>query len=113
MISGVKNFLPTSNDLPITKIVESIIEPNPSQTSQTDDYLYFDPRATRGSLTRPPKRNSYEEAIIFTVGGGNYFEYGNLQAWVQRTGGTKKVIYGSTDLCSPSKFLAECSQLGK
>ncbi|KAA8910661.1 hypothetical protein TRICI_004080 [Trichomonascus ciferrii] len=112
LISGVKNLLPTSKDLAVTKIVESILEPNPSNPSATDDYLYFDPKATRGSLTRPPKRDSYDEAIIFTVGGGNYYEYGNLQDWVARTGGIKKVIYGSTSLCSPSKFVAECANLG-
>lgn len=116
LISGVKNLLPTSKDLPVTKIVESILEPNPSTSSNasaTDDYLYFDPKATRGSLTRPPKRDSYNEAIIFTVGGGNYYEYGNLQDWVNRTGGTKKVVYGSTSLCSPSKFVGECAELGQ
>lgn len=112
LISGVKNLLPTSKDLAVTKIVESILEPNPSNPSATDDYLYFDPKATRGSLTRPPKRDSYDEAIIFTVGGGNYYEYGNLQDWVARTGGIKKVVYGSTSLCSPAKFVAECANLG-
>lgn len=113
LISGVKNFLPTTKDLTITKIVESIMEPTPSSSSFSDDYLYFDPRATRGSLTRPPKRNAYDEAIIFTVGGGNYFEYGNIQDWVARNGGNKKVVYGTTDLCSPQSFLDECANLGR
>lgn len=112
LISGVKNFLPTTKDLTITKIVESIMEPSPS-SSITDDYLYFDPRATRGSLTRPPKRNAYDEAIVFTVGGGNYFEFGNIQDWIARNGASKKVIYGSTDLCSPQSFLEECANLGR
>lgn len=113
LISGVKNLLPASKDLAITKVVESILEPTPSNAATTDDYLYFDPKATRGSHTRPPKRNSYDEAIIFTVGGGNYFEYGNLQEWVARTGGTKRVAYGSTEIYSPSTFLTECASLGK
>jgi sec1 family domain-containing protein 1 len=112
LISGVKNFLPTTKDLAITKIVESIMEPAPS-SSITDDYLYFDPKATRGSLTRPPKRNAYDEAIIFTIGGGNYFEFGNIQDWIARNGGNKRVIYGSTDLCSPQSFLEECANLGR
>jgi hypothetical protein len=113
LISGVRNLLPASKDLPITKVVESVLEP-PSTASAavTDDYLYFDPRATRGSLSRPPKRNTYEEAVIFTVGGGNFSEYGNLQDWVARTTCVKRVSYGSTDICSPATFLAECSELG-
>ncbi|CAN6598186.1 protein Sly1p [Trichomonascus vanleenenianus] len=117
LISGVKNLLPASKDLPVTKIVESIMEPGQSSSTAssqiTDEYLYFDPRATRGSASRPPKRQSYDEAIIFTVGGGNYFEYSNLQDWVQRIGGSKKVVYGSTELCSPANFLSECEALGK
>lgn len=113
LISGVKNLLPTSKDMPITKVIESLLEPSQSAASVTDDYLYFDPRATRGSLTRPPKRHSYEEATIFVVGGGNYAEYSNLQDWVGRHGGAKKVVYGSTDICSPNKFLEECGTLGQ
>lgn len=113
LISGVRNLLPASKDLPITKVVESVLEP-PSTASAavTDDYLYFDPRATRGSLSRPPKRNTYEEAIIFTVGGGNFFEYGNIQDWAAKTTGVRRVAYGSTDICSPASFLTECAELG-
>lgn len=116
LVSGVKNLLPASKDLPITKIVESIMEPAVSSSStqaQTDDYLYFDPKATRGAVSRPPKRNTYDEAIIFTVGGGNYNEYCNLQDWVVRNNGMKKVAYGSTELCSPQSFLNQCADLGR
>lgn len=112
LISNVKNLLPTSQDLPVTKIVDSIMEPTASNSSVTDDYLYFDPRATRGALTRPPRKNVYEEAIVFTVGGGTYLEYGNLQEWVARSNGNKRVIYGSTDICTPTNFLKECAHLG-
>lgn len=112
LISNVKNLLPQSKDLPITKIVESIMDPSTSSNSATDDYLYFDPRAVRGPLARPPRKNAYDEAIIFTVGGGTYMEYGNLQDWVARSNGMKRVSYGSTDICSPSSFLQELAQLG-
>lgn len=112
LISNVKNLLPTSKDLPVTKIVESIMDPTSSNSSATDDYLYFDPRATRGALTRPPRKNAYDEAIIFTVGGGTYLEYGNLQEWAARSNGARRVVYGSTDMCTPTRFLQECSQLG-
>lgn len=112
LISNVKNLLPTSKDLPVTKIVEAIMDPSVSNSSATDDYLYFDPRATRGSLTRPPRKNAYDEAIIFTVGGGTYLEYGNLQEWVARSNGSRRVVYGSTDMCTPIKFLQECALLG-
>lgn len=33
------------------------------------------------------RRQGFNEAIVFTVGGGSMDEYGNLQEWVTRTGG--------------------------
>lgn len=113
LISNVKNLLPTSKDLPITKIVESIMDPNASSNPETDDYLYFDPRATRGPVARHPKKNAYDDAIVFTVGGGTYMEYGSLQEWASRSNGMKRVSYGSTDICSPSSFVDEFELLGK
>lgn len=114
LVSNAKNFLPQNKNLPITKIVESIMDPNSSSsaTSGTDDYLYFDPNSKRGTVTRPPRKNTYEEAIIFVVGGGTYMEYGNLQEWVKRSNGMKRVAYGSTDICSPASFVKELESLG-
>ena len=42
--AGVKAFLPQKKDLPITRIVEAILEQKPS--SPTDHYLYLDPKVT-------------------------------------------------------------------
>ncbi|KAK2747971.1 Vesicle trafficking between the ER and Golgi [Myotisia sp. PD_48] len=88
-----------------------------STIALTENYLYFDPRSAnaRGAIppsmasTRNPqssgipgglgapavgsaatfgqRRQVFNEAIVFTVGGGSMDEYGNLQDWVQRTGG--------------------------
>lgn len=123
IISGVRNLLPANKDLPVTRIVESLLDPSlsagggsgsagsSSATSAADDYLYFDPQVTRGSSTRPPRKSAHEEALVFMVGGGNYLEYANIQDWVERTGNSKHVAYGSTDLTSPEQFLAECGKL--
>ena len=153
LISGVKNFLPANKDLTLTKITESIMDPSSASSSaiaKTENYLYFDPRSAnaRGAMppasaTRSPqapgglgsagpgtgasfgqRRQTFNEAIVFTVGGGSMDEYGNLQDWVRRTsgqpsgdggtrpagapgGGRRRVIYGSTDLMNASEFLAE------
>lgn len=114
IISGIKNFLPANKDLPLTKIVQSILESTASSSvsSVTDDYLCFDPKESRGSHSRPPKRGSHDEAIVFTVGGGNYYEYANVQNWAAKTG-TKKITYGSTSLLAPTKFVQECADLGR
>ncbi|OAL53793.1 SEC1 family transport protein-like protein SLY1 [Pyrenochaeta sp. DS3sAY3a] len=109
VLSGIKNFLPTNTDLTITKITESLMDPqnaSSSAISKTESYLYFDPRSANARGTLPPasqarnqqstggrgieatfgqRRQGFSEAIVFTVGGGSMDEYGNLQEWAKRT----------------------------
>ncbi|KAI9371306.1 Sec1-like protein [Aspergillus egyptiacus] len=162
LISGVKNFLPANRDLTLTKITESIMDPASASSSaiaKTENYLYFDPRSTNARGTIPPasaarnaqtagsslggsgpgtgasfgqRRQAFNEAIVFTVGGGSMDEYGNLQDWVGRTSGQhghdgaagrgaeslsgprRRVVYGSTDLMNANEFLAESlAKLGR
>lgn len=112
----IKNFIPEKKLLPITTIVEAIMDPtNASQQSVqlTDEYLFLDPKS-RGGHSKPPKRQSYQESLVFIVGGGNYLEYQNLERWASDPNKVaKKVIYGSTDIISATDFLQECSILGK
>lgn len=111
----IKSFIPEKKLLPITTIVEAIMDPvNASQQSVqlTDEYVYLDPKS-RGGHSKPPKRQSYQESLVFVVGGGNYLEYQNLQEWANDPNKAhRKVIYGSTEITSVSEFLEECSVLG-
>ena len=53
------------------------LKPSP----ETDDFRYFDPKLlkpTDAGNSVPRNRASYQEAIVFMVGGGNYAEYQNL-----------------------------------
>ncbi|PGH08793.1 hypothetical protein AJ79_05892 [Helicocarpus griseus UAMH5409] len=89
------------------------------------------------------RRQGFSEAIVFTVGGGSMDEYGNLQDWAHRTGGgstggavggpsgvgggsgtaggsgvpgagSRRIVYGSTDLVNATDFLTEAlGKLGK
>jgi hypothetical protein len=54
-------------------------------------------------------RTPVREVIAFTIGGGCYAEYQNLQmvATDRRT-----ISYGSTELVNASGFLAQLGQLG-
>ena len=152
LVSGVKNLMPVNKDLTVTKIVESIMDPPAASSSalaKTENYLYFDPRSAhaRGTTGGPAapssrpgtstgstgaqpsfgqRRQGYNEAIVFTIGGGSMDEYGNLQEWVKRTTGqgtqggsvstavkTRRVVYGSTDLVNGEDFLSELVRLGK
>lgn len=165
LISGVKNFLPANKDLTLTKITESIMDPTSASSSaiaKTESYLYFDPRSANARGAMPPasasraqnpgamgnvgpgtgasfgqRRQAFNDAIVFTVGGGSMDEYGNLQDWVHQhsgqpgggsdvpgTGGRagagsigvprKRVVYGSTDLMNANEFITESlAKLGK
>ncbi|OOF94246.1 hypothetical protein ASPCADRAFT_208768 [Aspergillus carbonarius ITEM 5010] len=160
LISGVKNFLPANKDLTLTKITESIMDPTSASSSaiaKTESYLYFDPRSANARGAMPPasasrnaqgqglnasgpgmsatfgqRRQAFNEAIVFTVGGGSMDEYGNLQDWVSRTSGQpgadgagaasrgahgapkRRVVYGSTDLMNAKEFLTESlAKLGR
>jgi hypothetical protein len=91
----------------------------------TDDYLLFDPRATRaraGVQQSGKNRMQFNESIVFMVGGGGYVEYTNLLEWASQKGprerdgaamGKKKVTYGSTEIMTPTGFLKVMSELGQ
>ncbi|KAE8354703.1 Sec1-like protein [Aspergillus coremiiformis] len=162
LISGVKNFLPANKDLTLTKITESLMDPASASSSaiaKTESYLYFDPRSANARGAMPPasasrntqsaatlgasgpgtgasfgqRRQTFNEAIVFTVGGGSMDEYGNLQDWVRQSSGQpggdgagtgrgtashgaprRRVIYGSTDLMNANEFLTESlARLGR
>ncbi|KAK6461917.1 vesicle trafficking protein Sly1 [Scheffersomyces coipomensis] len=109
----IKNFIPEKKQLPVTNVVEAIMDPNNASSTSvqlTDDYLYFDPKS-RGGHSKPPRRQSYQESLVFVVGGGNYLEYQNLQEWAN-IDANRKVIYGSTEIMAANDFLQECNELG-
>ena len=121
-----------------------------SAIAKTENYLYFDPRNAhaRGTMGGPApstgrgspmpgalsgagpgtgasfgqRRQGFNEAIVFTVGGGSMDEYGNLQEWVKRSSGVpggggagasaagkaRRVVYGSTEIVNAEDFVREC-----
>ncbi|KAF2021027.1 putative Golgi transport protein Sly1 [Aaosphaeria arxii CBS 175.79] len=141
LVSGIKNLVPKNTDLTLTKITESLMDPqnaSSSAISKTESYLYFDPRSANARGTIPPasqarnqqgavgrgieasfgqRRQGFSEAILFTVGGGSMDEYGNLQEWAKRTsaaGPKRRVVYGSTALMSATEFVTkDLAALGK
>ena len=83
----------------------------------TDDYLMFDPKATRSRAPQGRSRSQYSDAIVFVVGGGGYVEYGNLVEWAGRSsreggGGGKRITYGSTEIMNPKAFVEALGDLG-
>ena len=93
-----------------TRVVENLCEMKPG--TEDEDFLYLDPKVKGevdvhklASMNRAPVR----EVIAFTIGGGCYAEYQNLQmvATERRT-----ISYGSTELVNAGQFLAQLGQLG-
>lgn len=112
--SGLKKLLPEKKSLPLTNVVEAIMDPTHAlalSTLLTDDYLYLDPRS-RGGHSKPPKRQLYDESMVFVVGGGLYLEYQNLMEWLSQPGKGKAVVYGSTEVVTALEFMREITALG-
>lgn len=65
------------------------------------------------------RRQGFSDAIVFVVGGGSIDEFGNLQEWVNRTGGgsdraRRRVVYGATELMNAEEFCRdELERLGQ
>ncbi|KAH7135590.1 SEC1 family transport protein-like protein SLY1 [Dendryphion nanum] len=134
LVSGIKNLVPKNSDLTLTKITESLMDPqnaSSSAISKSESYSYFDPRSANARGTMPAasqaraqqggvargieasfgqRRQGFSDAILFTVGGGSMDEYGNIQDWAKRTsvGGQKRrVVYGSTAMMSATEFVTK------
>ncbi|KAG6868498.1 hypothetical protein C0993_002036 [Termitomyces sp. T159_Od127] len=124
LISGVKNFLPTNKLLPVTRLVEALMDSSSASNQslqETDEYIFLDPRALRHAHTTLPgaagssgttkgRRMAFADGMVFMVGGAGYVEYGNLEEWAKRTG--KRVTYGGTDIVDPGGFVQTLQDLG-
>lgn len=124
LVSGVKNFLPAQKDLTVTRLVASILDPSSASSQalqETEQWLTLDVQARRGARQTATSSNSASyssaasagkrDAIVFVVGGGSYVEFSNLLEWNARTGGTKRLIYGSTEIIRPSAFVGALARL--
>ncbi|KAJ8977265.1 hypothetical protein NQ317_003967 [Molorchus minor] len=112
LVSQGSNFVMEGN-LPVTKIVDSLMEFKNCQ--EMDEYHYLDPKLLK--LTEIPRnRAPFQEAIVFVVGGGNYIEYQNLVDYAKAkraAGNTKRIVYGSTTLNNAKQFLKQLSLLSE
>jgi hypothetical protein len=80
--AGVKALLPSTKELIVTRVVDSIMEMK--NDFGTDSYHYLDPKLQRKGNQGTPRKNSpFKEAIVFVIGGGNYVEYLNLQEYAK------------------------------
>jgi sec1 family domain-containing protein 1 len=109
LLSNVKNLIPSQRTTVITNIVQTLMNNGP-HSPLVHDYLYYDPRTTRGGVRR--QNGPFNQAIVFIVGGGGIMEYGYLQEWAARQQ-DRHIIYGSDELLSPMEFMTELGGLVK
>lgn len=115
-MEGVKNLVVKEHKLPITKVVDALMEVK--SKPEVEDYRYFDPKLLRtvDSNTMARSKSPFPEAIVFVVGGGNYIEYQNLVDYAKgKSAGTgmRRIIYGCSQLFNASQFLKQLAKLGQ
>lgn len=79
VMEGVKNLVLKKHNLPVTRIVDNLMELKSSP--ELEEYLYLDPKILKvndESNLVNKNRTTFNEAIVFMIGGGNYIEYQNL-----------------------------------
>jgi len=110
-MEGVKNLVVKKHNLPVTRIVDELMEQK--QSHETENYLYLDPKKQREDGVR--SRNSFQDAVVFMVGGGNYIEYQNLVDYTKSKQGAtgKRIIYGASALYNAKEFLKQLTLLGQ
>ena len=68
-------------------------------SSLTESFGYYDPATGRTIMPSDGGKMSFEDVIVFMVGGGNYSEYQHLQMYAKSQNPARVILYGSTDIC--------------
>lgn len=117
VMEGVKNLVLKEHYLPLTKIVDGLMDSSSKVSQEALDYAYYDPKAQKDNEVQ--RKKVFQDAIVFVVGGGNYIEYQNLVDYCKSKSRTtsgssslKHVIYGSTDLVNAIQFLQQLDEVG-
>ncbi|XP_031558433.1 sec1 family domain-containing protein 1-like [Actinia tenebrosa] len=113
VMEGVKNLVVGNKNLPVTRMLDALMD-NKSNP-EVEDFRYFDPKMLRvtDSMSIPRNKTPFQEAIVFMVGGGNFIEYQNLMDYSKRNSGTKKIIYGASEVINATQFLKQLTRLGQ
>lgn len=120
VMAGVKNLVVKRHNLPVTRVVDEIMEQK--QGGVGDSYRYLDPKILRSSDSSqaPRTKTPFSDALVFVVGGGNYIEHQNLQEYVKSRNTSlgpgvppRRVVYGCTQLTNAQQFLGQLARLGE
>lgn len=104
---SVKNLLSGERKSPLVAVVESLMEGKGEGAG--NDFKRLDPRSAKTELQ--PAAQTYREAIVFVIGGGNYQEMEAVELWAMSGAATRQVVYGATDMVAPEQFLQQLGDL--
>ncbi|KHJ43729.1 Sec1 family protein [Trichuris suis] len=108
IMEGVKNLVIQKRNLPLTGVVDALMEAK--SNAEVDDYLCFDPKLLKDAPAVGQKsRATFNEAIVFMIGGGTYAEYQNLLDYRK----SKRIIFGCTELVNGVQFLDQANEIRK
>mmetsp|Transcript_17310 Transcript_17310/g.44389 ORF Transcript_17310/g.44389 Transcript_17310/m.44389 type:complete len:644 (+) Transcript_17310:191-2122(+) len=109
---GVKNLMSTTRQSMLGVTVDAIVNNKPG-TEQ--EFEILDPKlpakATQAQLQERAK-GPFRDTIVFMIGGGNFMESQTLRTMAAGSPTPRNVIYGATELLSPSQFLEQLAVLG-
>uniref|UniRef100_A0AC35TSG9 Sec1 family domain-containing protein 1 n=1 Tax=Rhabditophanes sp. KR3021 TaxID=114890 RepID=A0AC35TSG9_9BILA len=118
VMDGVKNLVPKKHNLPLTQMVDEIVDTRPTVTGAAPissvEYRYFDPKIMHvGNQDGIRQRQGQlvQDVLVFQIGGGNYVEYQNLVDYAKAKG-IGRITYGCTELVTPKQFVTQMSELG-
>lgn len=122
LLAGVKSLLPSTEDVPVTKIVRALMDNRPDPPQSIQRYITLDPKQSRDQRTAGTQ--PFHDAIVFMVGGGNYVEFQNLENFARQKASSssgsgssgaqdKRIVYGCTDLINAEEFVQQLGDLGR
>ncbi|KAI6183378.1 Suppressor of ypt1 [Aphelenchoides bicaudatus] len=122
VMEGVKNLVPKKHNLPVTNMVDQLVDTRQSVTTglsgpsfDVNDYVFFDPKLMHSStkdLMNARQGQLAQDVIVFVVGGGNYIEYQNVLDYA-KTKGLQRITYGATEMVNPQQFVEQLARLGR
>lgn len=105
---SVKNLLSGARKSPVVAVVESLMD-GKGEGGPGDGFKQFDPKAVKGTPQQP--KQVHREAVVFAIGGGNYQEREAVELWAMSGTVPKHIVYGTTDVVAPERFVQQLSEL--
>lgn len=104
---AVQNLITNDKILPITNLIDTLTECKRNSLEQQFDY--YDPKISISNITNNRREIKFNDSILFIIGGGNYYEYCNIQQYATKS--NKRILYGSTDFINGNDLLDQINQL--